>query len=99
VKIDALVEGFIDEHLIPLENMGTNNLSNRALYRKPCATAKTKAEASLRAKAKRIEAREEGTRRIRKPIPKAINGWPPKGTQKLQSRGFDKSRSMGGKDV
>jgi hypothetical protein len=53
-KLDATKERVIDEHVIPLELTGTNDLSNRALYRKPCAVKKTKADAAAIAKAKRL---------------------------------------------
>lgn len=53
-KLDAAREGVIDEHRIPLELTGTNDLSNRALYRKPCAAEKTKADHAAIAKAKRL---------------------------------------------
>lgn len=95
-KLNALTEGVIDEHLIPLEKMGTNDLANRALFRKPCAVAKTKRDAADIASAKRITAREEGTRRTRQAIAQAKNPWPPKGTVKLRSRGFPSSRQIEG---
>lgn len=34
----------IDEHLQPLDALGSNDLSNRALYCRPCAAHKTKTE-------------------------------------------------------
>ncbi len=40
-KLDPMREGVIDEHLTPLGITGKNELANRALYRKPCAAAKT----------------------------------------------------------
>ena len=43
-----------DEHLKPLSMGGSNELGNRALYCKPCAKTKTKAEAQIRAKSNRI---------------------------------------------
>lgn len=67
-KLDAR-EGIIDEHVLALGLMGANDLSNRSLWRKPCSDAKTYSkDLPAIAKAKRIEAREEGTRRLRKPI-------------------------------
>lgn len=95
VKLNALTEGVIDEHLISLAAGGTNDLANRALFRSPCATAKTKGDKAVIGSVRRIEARDNGTRRARRPIPKAKNAWPPRGSQKLQSRGFDKPRGMG----
>lgn len=70
VKLDPMGEGVIDEHVIPLEiRENANELANRALYRKPCAAKKTPGDQSAIAKCKRIEARENGTRRPRKEIP------------------------------
>lgn len=90
VKLEPMGEGVIDEHVIPLgirEN--ANELANRALYRKPCAAKKTPGDLSAIAKVKRIEARLNGTRRERKPIPQRAGGWP-KGrklpTKKNQNR-------------
>lgn len=85
VKLQPMTEGVIDEHIIPLgirEN--ANELANRALYRKPCAAKKTSGDQSAIAKCKRIEARANGTRRERKPIPSRAGGWP-KG-RKISSR-------------
>lgn len=67
-KLDAR-EGIIDEHVLALGLLGANDLANRSLWRKPCSDAKTYGkDLPAIAKAKRIEAREEGTRRPRKPI-------------------------------
>jgi 5-methylcytosine-specific restriction protein A len=68
-KLDHAGEGTIDEHVIALGLQGTNALPNRSLWRKPCSDAKTFGkDIPAIAKAKRIEARETGTRRERKPI-------------------------------
>lgn len=97
VKLEPMKEGVIDEHVIPLgirEN--ANELANRALYRKPCAAKKTPGDQSAIAKCKRIEARENGTRRERKPIPQRVGGgWPAKGSQKLSGRGWPKKAEPG----
>ena len=77
-KLNALTEGVTDEHVIPLAKGGTNDLSNRELWRTPCAIQKTKGDRSDDASVKRIEARQNGTRRERQKIPGA----------KLQSGGF-----------
>lgn len=54
-KLDHPGEGTIDEHLQPLELMGSNDLANRALWRKPCSDAKTYgADLPTIAKAKRM---------------------------------------------
>lgn len=81
-KLDHAREGTIDEHVVALGLMGANDLANRSLWRKPCSDAKTygKDLPSI-AKAKRIEAREEGTRRPRKAIPSRSFG--------SVSQGFD----------
>lgn len=52
---------FIDEHLKPLWMGGTNELINRALVCKPCATEKTRKEATVRAKVKRVREKHTGT--------------------------------------
>lgn len=85
-RLQPLTEKVIDEHLISLAAGGTNDLTNRRLYRKPCATAKTKADQGVIASVKRLEARETGTRRPRKPIPQAASPWPPKGSRKLPTK-------------
>lgn len=90
-KLQPMTEGVIDEHLISLGAGGTNDLKNRALYRKPCATAKTVGDKGTIGKVKRIEARENGTRRQRKAIPQAANPWPPKGSVKFAPRPFPKA--------
>ena len=69
VKMDHEREGTIDEHVLPLWCGGTNDLTNRKLYRKPCAAEKTSRETTARGKVNRIIAREDGTRRERKQIP------------------------------
>lgn len=86
-KLNALTEGVTDEHRIPLAIGGTNDLSNRELWRTPCAKAKTaKKDQPAIAKCKRIIAREGGTRRARKPIPQRANPWGPKGVRKLPTK-------------
>ncbi len=76
VKLNALTEGVIDEHVIPLEWGGSNDLPNRQLWRHPCAKAKTVKEAPQTAKVKRL-AGETCSAPTRRP---------------LKSRGFDKTR-------
>lgn len=69
-KLDHAREGTVDEHVVALGLLGANDLANRSLWRKPCSDAKTYGkDLPAIAKAKRIEAREEGTRRPRKAIP------------------------------
>lgn len=56
------------DHVIPLWCGGTNANDNLEGLCAECHRRKTSAEAKARAKAKRIEARDKGTRRPRKPI-------------------------------
>lgn len=80
-KLDPMGEGVIDEHVLALELTGSNDLSNRALWRTPCAKAKTaKQDAPTIAKAKR-QAGETGQRARREKrgkgsIPSRPNAWP-----------------------
>lgn len=92
VKLQPMTEGVIDEHLIALELGGTNDIKNRALYRTPCAKAKTATkDAPAIGKVRRIEARLNGTRRARKPIPSRPF---PEGKRAIPSRPFPKRRSQ-----
>lgn len=92
-KLQPLGEGVIDEHRVALALGGTNDLENRELWRKPCAASKTtRKDAPAIAKAKRIEARENGTRRERKPIPSRPFS---KGKTQWPSRKFSAERPNG----
>ena len=76
-KLQPMAERVIDEHRIALALGGTNDLSNRELWRLPCAKAKTAGkDAPAIAKCKRIVARLDGTRRARQPIPARADPWP-----------------------
>lgn len=86
--LDPLGEGVVDEHVIPLEQTGPNDLRNRALYRRPCAVEKTKRDATNTAKCKRLDG--ETCTGPTRPIPQRANPWP-RG-QKLQSRPFPQRR-------
>lgn len=91
VKLEPMGEGVIDEHWIALELGGSNDLKNRYLLRKPCAATKTaEKDAPAIGKVRRIEARLNGTRRVRKAIPQRVDAWGPKGSRKLPSRPFAK---------
>ena len=82
-KLQPMTEGVIDEHRVALALGGTNDLTNRHLFRKPCARRKTdQKDTPAIAKVKRIVAREDGTRRPRKPIPSP-------GFDTSKTRGFD----------
>lgn len=59
------------DHIIPLWAKGSNKDENLEGLCVPHHKQKTQAEAKMRAKVNRIEAREEGTRRERKAIPSA----------------------------
>jgi 5-methylcytosine-specific restriction endonuclease McrA len=63
----------IDEHVIPLDLGGSNDLTNRELLCVPCAKQKTRADRTAIAKAARIRRREAGEE-------------PPK--RQIRSRGF-----------
>ncbi len=97
-RLQPMTEGVIDEHRVPLALGGTNDLSNRHLYRKPCAAAKTGKGGDLTriGKAKR-QAGETGQRARREKrgggsIKARANAWPPKGSVKLKSRNTFKDR-------
>jgi 5-methylcytosine-specific restriction protein A len=93
VKLDALREGCRDEHRIPLAQGGTNDLTNRELWRAPCSAAKDKKDAGDTARAKRRAG--ETCTGPRKPIAQRKAPWPPKGSQKLASRPFPKRNNEG----
>ena len=67
------------DHIVPLWMGGSNRDQNLEGLCVPHHKQKTQAEAKMRGKVKRIEARANGTRRPRAKIP----------GQKLQSRGFN----------
>lgn len=73
-KLDALREGVIEEHRVPLALGGSNDLDNRELWRKPCSAAKTAGkDAPAIAKAKRLAG--ETCNAAGKPIPVHIDPW------------------------
>lgn len=66
-KLDFSQPGMvIDEHLISLQDGGSNDLDNRALYRKECAREKTKADAGTIAKGRRVRGEKGQLARRRK---------------------------------
>lgn len=87
-KLDALREGCVDEHVIPLALGGSNDLDNRELWRRPCSAAKTKADQTSIAKAKRLAG--ETCTGPKRAIPHRVNAWAPKGSRKIPSRPFPK---------
>jgi hypothetical protein len=92
----------IDEHLTPLDSLGSNALENRALYDRDCAKRKTKTDRAARDKGRRI--RGEVGQGPKRPIPsrpliQTHRSEDPKRWQaagrKIQSRGFDRTKSKG----
>ena len=77
--IGSVVDGkpvygpMIDEHIIPLQLGGSNDLANRELRCVPCAKEKTRADRKTIAKVARIRRRLAGQERAK---------------QKIRSRGF-----------
>lgn len=61
----------VDEHLVPLDQLGTNELSNRALYCTACARNKTEDDQAEIRHGRRIrgEAGQKRTRALRKEKP------------------------------
>lgn len=53
-RLDHAREGTIDEHVVALALGGTNALSNRAIWRKPCSAVKTAMDMAYIARAKRL---------------------------------------------
>lgn len=83
-KLQPMTEGVIDEHVRALGLLGSNDLANRRLYRKPCARKKTdELDTPRMAKAKR-QARETGPQR-----PGALK-------RKIPNRGFEGHRRFDG---
>lgn len=74
---DRLVNGFEDDHIIPIANGGDNSPLNRQPLCKPCHKRKTKSDTAKAAKAKR-QAGETGQRARRAR----------KGGSMMQSQGF-----------
>lgn len=92
IKLDAVREGVVDEHVVPLELTGTNDLRNRALYRKPCAVEKTKADHGAIAKAKRLAGETcQGPKRA---IPTHVNAWGQKRKTEWPKRSFAPSKKV-----
>lgn len=76
IESATVLAPMIDEHILPLELGGSNDLSNRELRCVPCAKAKTRDDIRRIAKMRRQKAKYE--------TPRA--DWPK--TQKLSGRGF-----------
>lgn len=80
----------IDEHVVALDFLGSNDLSNRSLWDADCSKAKTARDLSAAAKGKRLRM-EKGQQARRK----ARGGSAIKGRSEINSRGFDKTKSRG----
>ena len=81
-RLDHTREGTIDEHIVALALGGSNDLSNRAIWRKPCSAVKTAKDMAFIARAKRRAG-------------ETCQGEP---ARKLQGRGFGSvSRGFDGK--
>lgn len=89
-ELEPVVEGVIDEHVLPrtLSERGfeseRDDLGNRGFWRVPCAKAKTAEDMGRIAKAKRAGG-ETGQRARREKrgggsIKSRVNGFPPKGS-------------------
>lgn len=86
-----MTEGVIDEHVRALGLLGSNDLLNRSLYRKPCAKLKTdESDLPRIAKAKR-QAGEKGQKARRD---RRGGSMIPASNKPLQSRGFDKTKTQ-----
>lgn len=86
--IDAVRDkGFIDEHIIALENGGTNAMSNRGPAHKACARQKTATDHKLSAKGKRVYADRIGAKSDKaRPMPGSkASGW-----KKTFARGWER---------
>lgn len=68
-----VADEIIDEHLTPLDCLGSNKLSNRALYRKECAAKKTQKDRERRDHGRRV--RGETHNGPKKPIPARQEPW------------------------
>jgi 5-methylcytosine-specific restriction endonuclease McrA len=68
----AVFGPMIDEHILPLDLGGSNDISNRALYCVPCAKAKTREDIKRIAKARRLRTPRKAKRRSipSRPFPK-----------------------------
>jgi len=78
IKLQA--DRIIDEHVVALDFLGSNELSNRALWDRDCSKRKTAGDLAMAAKGKRIRG-ETGTER-KQPIRS-------RGFDRTRSKGFD----------
>jgi len=80
----------IDEHVQALDFLGSNDLGNRSLWDVDCSKAKTAGDLKAAAKGKRIRGLTgQRARRAKR------GGSSIKSGAKLQSRGFDRTKTKG----
>lgn len=89
-KLQPMTEGVIDEHVRALGLLGTNDLANRSLYRKPCALKKTTESDTPRIAKAKAQAGETGQYARRQ---KRGGSMIPAHKDGLKSQGFDKSKT------
>lgn len=91
-RLDPMGEGVIDEHLDPREISARDDLDNRALYRKPCAKAKTVKDQGDIA---RVKKRAGETGQQAKRAKRDRSPWP---SRKLEGGGKLPTKAVRGKD-
>ena len=84
-------DGLEIDHSIPLELGGADEDHNLEPLCGEHHKRKTRLDAKLIAKARRLRRRDDGTRRPRKPIPSPANPWR-KGKTQWPKRGFQKRK-------
>lgn len=98
-----VADRIIDEHLVALDFLGSNDLSNRSLWDRDCSKAKTARDLAAAAKGKRIRRETcNGPKRkianrntFQKPLLPTSDSRKPDGAAcfggvRMKSRGFDK---------
>lgn len=86
-KIDGVHEMW-DEHVNPLWLNGDNSAENRAPAHVRCARTKTAAEATKRAKGRRVAEKHYGAKRSKRPMPGSrASGWKRKMDGTVERRG------------
>jgi hypothetical protein len=71
--VKLVADRIIDEHLNPLDSLGSNDLTNRALFSKDCAARKTERDRRERDKGRRL--RGETCAGPKKAIPSRPASW------------------------
>lgn len=80
----------IDEHVVALDFLGSNDLSNRSLWDRDCSKAKTSRDLAAAAKGKRLRGETGQQKRRRERGGSSITG-----RAEIQSRGFPKDKTRG----